>query len=167
MQLADAEIGLHRPLFLIAGPCVIETEALALSSAATLREFDPPHRYSMTFKFTNFDDATCKVIHELKEVEGGTEYTFSWRLPYCPQCRPTAARNPLGKLHVVLMIGLVTVGLFLALVWLFLSWLFVPKDGSIAIDRSHIEAEHRALGRMKVLILVLPKFDPEDEWFDD
>ena len=25
---------------------------------------------------------------------------------------------------------------------------------------------HRAIGRMKVLIFVLPKFDPEDEWFD-
>ncbi len=25
---------------------------------------------------------------------------------------------------------------------------------------------HRAVGRMKVLIVVLPKFDPEDEWFD-
>lgn len=25
---------------------------------------------------------------------------------------------------------------------------------------------HRAVGQMKVLILVLPKFDPEDEWFD-
>jgi len=25
---------------------------------------------------------------------------------------------------------------------------------------------HRAVGRMKVLIIVLPKFDPEDEWFD-
>lgn len=25
---------------------------------------------------------------------------------------------------------------------------------------------HRAVGRMKVLILVLPKFDPADEWFD-
>ena len=25
---------------------------------------------------------------------------------------------------------------------------------------------HRAIGRMKVLILVLPKFDPHDEWFD-
>lgn len=25
---------------------------------------------------------------------------------------------------------------------------------------------HRAIGRMKVLILVLPKFDPQDEWFD-
>jgi mannose-6-phosphate isomerase-like protein (cupin superfamily) len=26
---------------------------------------------------------------------------------------------------------------------------------------------HRALGRMKVLIVVLPKFDPQDEWFDE
>ena len=25
---------------------------------------------------------------------------------------------------------------------------------------------HRALGRMTVLIIVLPKFDPADEWFD-
>jgi mannose-6-phosphate isomerase-like protein (cupin superfamily) len=26
---------------------------------------------------------------------------------------------------------------------------------------------HRALGRMKVLIVVFPKFDPQDEWFDE
>ena len=25
---------------------------------------------------------------------------------------------------------------------------------------------HRAVGRMKVLIVVFPKFDPHDEWFD-
>lgn len=25
---------------------------------------------------------------------------------------------------------------------------------------------HRAVGKMQVLIVVLPKFDPEDEWFD-
>jgi mannose-6-phosphate isomerase-like protein (cupin superfamily) len=25
---------------------------------------------------------------------------------------------------------------------------------------------HRAVGRMKVLIVVYPKFDPHDEWFD-
>lgn len=25
---------------------------------------------------------------------------------------------------------------------------------------------HRAIGRMKVLIVVWPKFDPDDEWFD-
>ena len=28
------------------------------------------------------------------------------------------------------------------------------------------ETRHRAIGRMKVLIVVLPKFDAEDEWFD-
>lgn len=26
---------------------------------------------------------------------------------------------------------------------------------------------HRAIGRMRVLIFVLPKFDPTDEWFDE
>ena len=26
---------------------------------------------------------------------------------------------------------------------------------------------HRAIGRMRVLIFVLPKFDPEDEWLDE
>ena len=26
---------------------------------------------------------------------------------------------------------------------------------------------HRAIGEMKVLIMVFPKFDPADEWFDD
>jgi mannose-6-phosphate isomerase-like protein (cupin superfamily) len=25
---------------------------------------------------------------------------------------------------------------------------------------------HRAVGKMRVLIVVFPKFDPEDEWFD-
>lgn len=25
---------------------------------------------------------------------------------------------------------------------------------------------HRAIGRMKVLVVVFPKFDPADEWFD-
>jgi mannose-6-phosphate isomerase-like protein (cupin superfamily) len=25
---------------------------------------------------------------------------------------------------------------------------------------------HRAVGQMKVLIVVVPKFDPDDEWFD-
>ena len=26
---------------------------------------------------------------------------------------------------------------------------------------------HRAIGKMKVLIVVFPKFDPSDEWFDE
>jgi uncharacterized protein YndB with AHSA1/START domain len=37
-------------------------------------EFEPPHRYVMTFKFTDLDDPPCKVTHELREVEEGVEY---------------------------------------------------------------------------------------------
>lgn len=40
-------------------------------------EINEPFLYSMTFKFTNYDDAVCKVTHELKEVDGGTEYTLT------------------------------------------------------------------------------------------
>ncbi len=40
-------------------------------------EIDPPYRYVTTFKFTNFDDPVCKVTHELKEVDGGVEYTLT------------------------------------------------------------------------------------------
>ncbi|MCB9849665.1 MAG: SRPBCC domain-containing protein [Phycisphaerales bacterium] len=40
-------------------------------------EFDPPHRYAHTFKFTAYDDAPCKVIYDLKEVEGGVEFTLT------------------------------------------------------------------------------------------
>lgn len=39
-------------------------------------EFDPPHRYSHTFKFTQYDDPPCKVIYELREVPGGVEFTL-------------------------------------------------------------------------------------------
>ena len=40
-------------------------------------EFNPPHRYVHTFRFTKFDDPPCTVIHELKEVDGGVEYTLT------------------------------------------------------------------------------------------
>ncbi len=38
MQLCDFEVGLEQPLFLIAGPCVIESEQLALDTAGELKE---------------------------------------------------------------------------------------------------------------------------------
>ena len=37
MQLCDFEVGLDQPLFLIAGPCVIESEQLALDTAGELK----------------------------------------------------------------------------------------------------------------------------------
>lgn len=39
-------------------------------------EFDPPRRFCHTFKFTNFDDPPCRVTYELREVDGGTEFTL-------------------------------------------------------------------------------------------
>ncbi len=40
-------------------------------------EFDPPHRYVTTFRFTRFDDPPCKITYELKEVAGGTEFVMT------------------------------------------------------------------------------------------
>ena len=40
-------------------------------------EFQPPHRYVHTFRFTQYDDPPCTVIHELREVAGGVEYTLT------------------------------------------------------------------------------------------
>jgi len=38
MELCGFEVGLERPLFLIAGPCVIESEQLVLDTAGTVKE---------------------------------------------------------------------------------------------------------------------------------
>jgi len=38
MQLCGFEVGLDRPLFLISGPCVIESRAMALDTAAQLKQ---------------------------------------------------------------------------------------------------------------------------------
>lgn len=39
-------------------------------------EFDPPHRFAHTFRFTQYDDPPCVVIYELKPVEGGVEVSL-------------------------------------------------------------------------------------------
>jgi 2-dehydro-3-deoxyphosphooctonate aldolase (KDO 8-P synthase) len=38
MKLLDFEVGIDQPFFLIAGPCVIESEALALETATYLKK---------------------------------------------------------------------------------------------------------------------------------
>ncbi len=57
MQLCDFEVGLDRPLFLIAGPCVIESEALALETAGQLKamttELGIPFIYKSSFDKAN------------------------------------------------------------------------------------------------------------------
>ena len=40
-------------------------------------ECSPPYRFSHTFRFTNFNDPPCRVTYELREVEGGVEFTLT------------------------------------------------------------------------------------------
>lgn len=56
MNLCGFEVGLDRPFFLIAGPCAIESEKLALQTAETLR--DICHRLNIFFIYkSSYDKA--------------------------------------------------------------------------------------------------------------
>jgi 2-dehydro-3-deoxyphosphooctonate aldolase (KDO 8-P synthase) len=56
MRLASHEIGSDRPLFLIAGPCVIESEQLVIDVAGSLRETTAALGVPFVFK-ASFDKA--------------------------------------------------------------------------------------------------------------
>lgn len=56
MKLCGFEVGLDQPLFLIAGPCVIESEALVLETAATVKEITDRLGIPYIFK-ASFDKA--------------------------------------------------------------------------------------------------------------
>jgi len=56
MKLCDFEVGLHKPLFVIAGPCVIESEQLALDTAGILKEMTDDLRINFIYK-SSFDKA--------------------------------------------------------------------------------------------------------------
>jgi len=56
MQLCGFPVGLERPLFLIAGPCVVESEQLALDTAGRLKEICQPLGVPLIFK-SSFDKA--------------------------------------------------------------------------------------------------------------
>jgi len=56
MKLCGFEIGLQRPFFLIAGPCVIESEQLQMDTAGTLKEITQSLGIPFIFK-SSFDKA--------------------------------------------------------------------------------------------------------------
>lgn len=61
MNLCGFEVGLEHPLFLIAGPCVIESEALALETAGYLKELCSQLTISFIYK-SSFDKANRSSI---------------------------------------------------------------------------------------------------------
>ena len=56
MKLCDFEVGLDHPLFLMAGPCVIESEQMALDVAAELRDICTDLAIPFIYK-SSFDKA--------------------------------------------------------------------------------------------------------------
>ncbi len=56
MKLCDFQVGIDQPLFLIAGPCVIESEQLILDTAGTLKEITAALEIPFIFK-SSFDKA--------------------------------------------------------------------------------------------------------------
>jgi 2-dehydro-3-deoxyphosphooctonate aldolase (KDO 8-P synthase) len=56
MRLCGFEVGLDRPLFLIAGPCAIESRELAIETAGRLREIAASLRVPFVYK-SSFDKA--------------------------------------------------------------------------------------------------------------
>ncbi|MDP2143295.1 MAG: 3-deoxy-8-phosphooctulonate synthase [Gallionella sp.] len=84
MKLCDFEVGLDRPLFLIAGPCVIESEQMAIDTAGALKEIcnelNLPFIYKSSYdkanrssgkSFRGFGlDAGLKILSEVKSQLG-------------------------------------------------------------------------------------------------
>ena len=84
MQLCGFEVGLDRPFFLIAGPCVIESEQLALDTAGELAELcralDIPFIYKSSFDKANRSshqsyrgpgiDAGLRILEQVKTQIG-------------------------------------------------------------------------------------------------
>jgi len=72
MRLLDYEVGLDRPLFLIAGPCVIEGEAMVQESAGVLKAITDALGIPLIYK-ASFDKANRSALDSFRGpgVEAG------------------------------------------------------------------------------------------------
>ncbi len=65
MKLAGFEVGIDQPLFLIAGPCVVESEALVQEIAGTLKEITGKLGVPLIFK-ASFDKANRSSVSSFR-----------------------------------------------------------------------------------------------------
>ena len=65
MKLCGFEVGIERPLFLIAGPCVIESESLVLETAGMLKDITTRLQIPFIFK-SSFDKANRSSIESFR-----------------------------------------------------------------------------------------------------
>ncbi|MBK2124202.1 3-deoxy-8-phosphooctulonate synthase [Fangia hongkongensis] len=74
MKLLDFNVGIDQPFFLIAGPCVIESEALAIETAGYLKELTDDLNIPFIYK-SSFDKANRSSIDSFRGpgIEKGLE----------------------------------------------------------------------------------------------
>ena len=65
MQLCGFEVGLDKPIFLIAGPCVIESEQLAIDTAGYLKELCNKLAIPFIYK-SSFDKANRSSVNSYR-----------------------------------------------------------------------------------------------------
>ena len=65
MKLCNFEVGLDQPLFLMAGPCVIESEGLILETAAYLKDMTSRLNIPYIFK-SSFDKANRSSVESFR-----------------------------------------------------------------------------------------------------
>jgi 2-dehydro-3-deoxyphosphooctonate aldolase (KDO 8-P synthase) len=65
MELCGFEVGARRPLFLIAGPCVVESEGLQLDTAGVLKELCARLKLNFIFK-SSFDKANRSSVKSFR-----------------------------------------------------------------------------------------------------
>ena len=109
MRLCGHEVGLDRPLFLIAGPCVVESEALQVDTAGTLKEIcarlDIPFIFKSSYDKANRSsgssyrgpgmDEGLRILAKVKAETG---------LPVLTDIHETAHCEPAGKVIDLLQI---------------------------------------------------------------
>ncbi len=77
-QLAMFGAQMHRLTLDAGSPIRMRTpDGKYTSVVGEILEADPPFRFSHTMKFTAYDDPYCRVIYDLREVEGGVEFTLT------------------------------------------------------------------------------------------
>jgi 2-dehydro-3-deoxyphosphooctonate aldolase (KDO 8-P synthase) len=65
MRLGDFQVGLDQPLFLIAGPCVVESEGLTIEVAGKLKEISQKLSIPLIFK-ASFDKANRSSVKSFR-----------------------------------------------------------------------------------------------------
>lgn len=70
MKLLDYQVGLDQPIFLIAGPCVVESEGLTLEIAAKLQEISQRLSMPLIFK-ASYDKANRSSLQGFRGLGAG------------------------------------------------------------------------------------------------